>query len=140
MFALTKVLLAAVASLVLMGPALAQQKVEVKSADAVLVPAAKLYRIDDGVFALRPGMSVDLTNRQILLTFDPSPRSAREIDFAILVSGRTMRVRAGTRVDFKRLRATEEFVKDKARCFLDVISYIKPRGAAPKATFRVSCI
>lgn len=135
MFALAALALAA-------APAAAQQRVKVRSADAALVPPAEFYRIEDGVFALRPGMSVDLTNRKILLTFrtDWQWNSRARDRFYILLNGNRMTVSAGSRIDFKRDRATKEAVQDKAECFLDVVSFVAPKGAPPTATFRLNCI
>lgn len=135
----TGALIAIILSCLLTHRGLAQQLV--RSADAVLVPPAEFYRVDDGVFALRPGMSVDLTNRKILLTFNADPRYLKdETSFYVLIAGGSERLKAGDRVDLKRLRATAEAIKDKAECFLDVVSYVKPQGAPPTATFRLSCI
>ncbi len=124
------------------GIAQAQEQVKVRSADAVLVPAAEFYRIDDGVFALRPGMSVDLTDRKILLTFRADWQySSRDTSrFYIVLNGDREAVRAGTRIDLKRDNETRSAVADKGSCFLDVVNFRAPKGAPPTATFRLSCI
>ena len=110
-------------------------------ANAIAVPAAEFYRVDEGVFALRPGMSIDLTDRKILLNFREKWQAGREADrFYIALNGNSDVVKAGDRIDLKRERATRDAVTDKGSCFLDVVAFVAPTGAPPTATFRVSCI
>jgi len=118
------------------------QGVRVQSADAVLAPAAAFYRVEDGVFALRPGMSVDLTDRKILFAMRADwAYSSREPNrFYVMLNGKREVVRAGSRIDLKNERATAASVQDKESCFIDVVSFVAPKGAPPTATFRVSCI
>ena len=111
-------------------------------AGAVPVPPAEFYRIDEGVFALRPGMSVDLTDRKILLTMRQDWQSGRQdtTHFQYNLNGRRSRAQAGDRIDLKSNRATRDAVADKGSCFVDVVAFVAPRGAPPTATFRLSCI
>lgn len=112
------------------------QGVQVKSADAVLAPAAELYRIEDGVFALRPGMSVDLTDRAILLAF----RNVERGRAMLTIAGRRESGITGTRWNLKQERQTRDAVADKSECFLDLTTLVAPKGAPPTATFRLRCI
>ena len=109
-------------------------------AGATPVPPAEFYRVDEGVFALRPGMSIDLTDRKILLTFGTDTRSFARGQFKVLINGKTELLNVGERVDLKRERSTQGAVADKAECFLDVVSFVTPKGAPATATFRLNCI
>jgi len=107
---------------------------------ATRVPTAEFYRVDAGVFALRPGMSIDLTDRKILLTFTRDTRQFSRGRFDVLLNGDKEATNAGERIDLKRERSTRDFVADKAQCFLDVLSFVAPKGAPATATFRLNCI
>lgn len=105
-------------------------------------PGAGLARIDDGVFELRQGNSVDLTKHAILLTVRPD-QSDRLIErglFYVMIAGQQQQLSAGKRVDLKRMRALERELKSTAQCFLDVVSFVAPKGAPATATFRLSCV
>ncbi|MEO1264439.1 MAG: hypothetical protein AAFV26_01905, partial [Pseudomonadota bacterium] len=49
----------------------------VNFADATGVEPSPHYRVEDGIFALRIGMSVDLSDRQVLLAFQEVSRLRR---------------------------------------------------------------
>jgi hypothetical protein len=45
----------------------------------------------------------------------------------------------GSRIDLKKYRASEAFLKDVRVCVLDLVSAAKPVGGAASATFRLMC-
>lgn len=106
------------------------------------VPGAGLKRVDDGVFELRQGASVDLTKHAILLTVkaDQPERTVERGQFYVLIAGQQQQVAAGKRIDLKRMRGIEKELKSKDQCFLDVVSFVAPKGAPATATFRLSCV
>ena len=124
--------LASVAGLALSGSALAQ----------ATRPSAPLNRVDDGVFELRQGASVDLTKHAILLTVraDQSERNTERGQFYVLIAGQQQQLAAGKRIDLKRMRGIDKDLKSRDHCFLDVVSFVAPKGAPATATFRLSCI
>lgn len=115
-----------------------------ENAELKPVAEAKLTRVDDGVFELKHGQSKDLTDRKVLLTFLKHQGSGwpgdNATNFMISIAGRNDSVNAGTRIDLKQFRSTEKAFEDKAECFLDVVDFVAPRGAAANATFRLSCL
>ena len=126
--------MAAVALASFVGTALAQATLP--------APGAGLKRIDDGVFELRQGTSVDLTRHAILLTVkaDQPARSVERGQFYVLIAGQQQQVAAGKRVDLKRMRGIDKELKSRDQCFLDVVSFVAPKGAPATATFRLSCL
>lgn len=105
-------------------------------------PGAGLKRVDDGVFELRQGTSVDLTKHAILLTVkaDQPERTVERGQFYVLIAGQQQQVAAGKRIDLKRMRGIDKELKSKDQCFLDVVSFVAPKGAPATATFRLSCV
>ncbi|MGE0698530.1 MAG: hypothetical protein AB7O57_05490 [Hyphomicrobiaceae bacterium] len=105
-------------------------------------PGAGLARIDDGVFELRQGSSVDLTRHAILLTVkaEQSPRSIERGQFSVLVAGQQVVTEPGRRIDLKRQRGLDRQLKELDHCILDVVGFVAPKGAPATATFRLSCI
>lgn len=103
---------------------------------------AKLYRVDEGVFELRVGKSMDLTNRQVLLSIpvQQDDRMFAQGRFAIGLSGLRLTVVVGQRLDLKRYPNTKKALSDKDECFLDVLDFVAPKGAPGTATFRLSCL
>src|SRR5262245_46907782 len=82
-------------------------RVDVAHAQATIpAPGAGLSRVDDGVFELRQGASVDLTKHAILLTLrgDQSERSVERSLFYVMIAGQQHLVSPGKRIDLKRLR------------------------------------
>jgi hypothetical protein len=103
---------------------------------------AKLYRVEEGVFELRGGKSIDLTDRQVLLTLMP-PQDARANQpgrFLISLSGQRFMVTVGQRLDLKHYGTTRKVFADKDECYLDVIDFVAPKGAPATATFRINCL
>lgn len=111
--------------------------IKVPEAKTYVVPAAQLMRVDDGVFELEIGKTIDLTDRKILL----SMRCNDKGNCDITLNGERARWRAvGSRIDLKKERGTRDFVKDKSVCVLDVVDIALPKGADGVATFRIYCI
>lgn len=102
---------------------------------------AELFRVTKGVFTLKVGQSMDLTDRGILLNLRKVDvgrnDEVRAVRFAL--NGRSFSPPLGGRVDLKRVRATRDFLKDIRSCFLDLVSAAAPRGAPARATFRLLC-
>jgi hypothetical protein len=118
------------------------------AAQLLVVPAgaaeepAKLYRVQEGVFDLRGGKSMDLTDRRVLLTL-PAIQDSHLMEqgrFWISLNGQRSIVTVGARVDLKRQPQTRKTFDDKDECYLDVIDYVAPKGAPATATFRLSCV
>ena len=109
----------------------------VPKARQYLVPVAQLMRVDEGVFELEIGKTIDLTDRKILLAikYDSRRRCCR-----ITLNGRRENYEIGTRIDLKQERNTKSFVADKEVCFLDVVDIADPKGAPGIATFRLHCL
>jgi len=118
---------------------------EVPEAEKLVVPAGKLMRVDEGVFDLKIGRTIDLTNRRMLLSI----RYGRDkSSFHLTINGMTPQGNEvvgnynwsiGSRIDLKVMESTEEFVQDKNRCFLDIVDIVDPTGAPGTATFRLFC-
>ena len=103
---------------------------------------AKLYRVDEGVFELHPGKSIDLTDRQVLLSFVSKLQDYLLADgrFRLLLNGGSLTVAVGQRIDLKRFGSTRKIFEDKDECFVDVVDFVVPKGAPATATFRLSCL
>lgn len=103
-------------------------------------PSSALKQVDGGVFELRGGQSVDLTDRKLLLSVeDEDVRDQnRPHHFNVYVGGARRQVSPGTRIDLahgdQRRRGG-----NATPCFLDVVDYIAPKGAPATAKFRLSC-
>lgn len=108
---------------------------------AANAPAA-LQMVTKGVFTLREGQSIDLTDRGILLNLRRVPGNPGEqpnaAAFAINGQGGANSP-VGARVDLKKFRASEGFLKDVRVCVLDLVSAAKPVGGTASATFRLIC-
>jgi hypothetical protein len=105
-------------------------------------PGEGLDRVDEGVFQLRQGKSVDLTKHAILLSLraEQAERDTEKSQFYILIAGDSKRVKVGDRVDLRRVRRLERDLKSKDQCYLDIVDFVAPRGAPATATFRINCI
>lgn len=106
-------------------------------AELRVVPAALLMRVDEGVFELEVGKSIDLTERKVLLNI--SFRRAGEC-CEIRINGQLVRWTVGGRIDLKRENSTQSYFSDRDQCFLDVVDLLIPKGTTAKATFRLHCI
>ena len=104
-------------------------------------PAA-LQMVTKGVFTLREGQSMDLTDRGVLLHVRRIPGNAGEqptgVNYTINGAGRGISS-IGSRLDLKKSRTSEAFLKDVRVCVLDLVSAAKPVGGAASATFRLMC-
>lgn len=106
-----------------------------------VVPVAQLMRVDEGVFELDVGKTIDLTNRKILLSIHTVGTGNRMRCCDIRLNGdRVLWNAVGHRFDLKSLRSTKSFVEDKNECFLDLVDLALPKGMRGIATFRLHCI
>ena len=114
--------------------------VPLDQAKMYLVPAAQLMRVDDGVFELEVGKTIDLTNRKILLTIQARRRGRKMECCDIRINGdRLLWHSVGHRFDLKTIRVTRDVVADKTACFLDLVDLVTPKGGKWIATFRLAC-
>lgn len=110
---------------------------------------AKLYRVDEGIFELREGELLDLTDRAISLHVPKNQnRELAESDQKIKVTltsnrKREINLSVGDRVNLKGRDGygayTDDSFKDKAICNLDLIKVTVPKGAPVIGTFRFKC-
>ena len=99
---------------------------------------AELYRVEKGVFELRDGHTIDLTDRFLLLAFRLEERCPE-----IVLNGKKSCIEVGDRFDLKWAHAPFHLgnvFQDKNQCFLDVVEIAAPQGADAVATFRLHCI
>jgi len=105
-----------------------------------VVPIAKLMRVDEGVFELEIGKTIDVTDRKILLSIRISSGHRKECCIITLNGERASWRAVGSRLDLKKERSTSKYVEDKDVCYIDVIDIARPKGAPGIATFRLHCI
>lgn len=108
---------------------------------AVSVQPVLMAVVGDGIFVLKEGSSLDLTKNEILMTM---PRGQNKDGLErgtveLRISGHSLHMNLGGRHDLKTWSPTSKQVKDKDKCFLDLIDVVAPKGAASAATFRFSC-
>lgn len=130
----------AVAAIIVTLPAIVQRAGAQKQPD----DAAKLQRVDEGVFDLKEGQVLDLTDRRILLAFpkmqgNEIERFTDRRSVRLSINGRTMSLSQGRRFDLKRDRNTAKTLSDKAECYLDLLNTTAPKGSTPFATIRFVC-
>jgi len=124
-------------------------RIESGVSERIAVPAGKLMRVDEGLFTIKFGETIDLTNRRLLLTIKNGPvwgEDGRKC-CQIAVSGQIItgqwaeapNALIGKRIDLKRLKSTSSYVEDKERCFVDVVDVVDRKGAPGTATFRLFC-
>lgn len=108
-------------------------------AETYVIPAAELLRVDEGVFEMPIGGTIDLTDRRIFLSIRV-PRGYQQC-CEIVLNGRQVMFGdvVGQRFDLKRVNSTWKHVEDKEQCFLDVVDVVTPKGAPGIATFRLHC-
>jgi hypothetical protein len=106
-------------------------------------PTAVLYRVDEGMFDLRRGQSIDLTDRKILLTvkLEQSPDLAERKRIQFSIMGLGWSAVPGERINLKQTgyETVNKIFADKTVCYLDLIDVAVPKGAQPVATFRFEC-
>lgn len=106
-------------------------------------PTAKLYRVDEGIFDIKLGQVLDLTDRKVLMAFSNTMSgNTREAikknqSFRVLFNSRQSSFSIGRRLDLKY--EFKEIFKDKDECYLDLIGIATPKGAPVIATFRFHC-
>lgn len=112
--------------------------IPVSQAQKYLVPVAQLMRVDEGVFELEVGKTIDLTDRKILLGVVKRSNEC----CIITLNGDTIKTHSfvGKRFNLKRERSSASFVKDKDVCVLDVVDVALPKGAPGIFTFRLHCL
>lgn len=101
-------------------------------------PSATLYRVDEGLFDLSWGKSIDLTDRRVLLTFDTSTseRNLEQGQIQLKLSGGNKAFHTrGSRIDLK----PHGDLSDKDDCYVDLLDFVTPRDGDPVATFRLYC-
>lgn len=115
-------------------------------------PTATLYRVDEGVFELRQGEMIDLTDRKVTLHFAKKQNvelAQEQQIISVNISAdysHTWDLEVGHRFDFKNgyknygiAKPGGILMKDKAKCFLDLVDVAVPKGAPMIATFRFEC-
>ncbi|MEQ1697381.1 MAG: hypothetical protein ABL901_16235 [Hyphomicrobiaceae bacterium] len=104
-------------------------------------PTATLYRVDEGMFDIKRGQSIDLTDRKVLMTFtlDQHGNMAETKNINISFNGQSGYWAPGQRIDMRNWGQLAKIFKDKSVCFLDYIDLAIPKGAQPIATFRFEC-
>jgi hypothetical protein len=101
---------------------------------------AELMAVKKGVFTLKVGQSMDLTDRGILLHLNRvNVSNGRATGAAFTINGGGGAYSVGVRRNLKQERPTMDFVKDLRNCFLDFVNAEAPVGAPPSATFRLLC-
>ncbi len=94
---------------------------------------AKLYKVEDGMFQLREGKTIDVTDQFLLLAFRHGKKC-----FEIMLNGKSDCIEVGKRVDLKWPHAPFYFgdlFKDRNRCFLDVVEIDAAKGADATAAY-----
>lgn len=114
------------------------QQSPVDNSQPVPVANAKLYRVDDGVFELREGKSVDLTDRAMLLTFRKTGEEFGAVCAQLVLAGREFCMRIGQQWNLQQ--DFNAVFHDKERCFLNVFEINAPKGAAATALLRFYCL
>lgn len=106
-------------------------------------PTAVLYRVDEGMFDLRRGQSIDLTDRKVLLAIplqqSPTLAETKAINFTL--NGQSYFLKPGERLNLKNVytEGIGKIFADKTVCYFDLIDVAVPKGAQPVATFRFEC-
>lgn len=101
------------------------------------IAPAELWRVDQGLFALSVGQSIDVSDRHLLLTLREGRRCLE-----IWMNGRDACVETGAHFDLTWEHAPfhlDDLFADKERCFLDVVSVDQAKGAETSVTFRFYC-
>jgi hypothetical protein len=126
------------ATLCLLGLLAAAMPALSQPAQKSTVPAGILMRVDEGVFDLQLGKTIDLTDRKVLLAINLYGSQGACCE--IRLNGNRYIKSVGDRLDLKDLRALASLFTDRSQCFLDIVDVIVPQGAPARATFRLHCI
>lgn len=101
------------------------------------VAPAELWRVNQGLFALSVGQSIDVSDRHLLLALREGNGCLE-----IMLNGRGSCIETGSRIDLT-WQSTPfvlgDLFADKARCFIDVVRIDQAKGAETSATFRFYC-
>ncbi len=106
-------------------------------------PTAQLYRVDEGIFDIKLGQVLDLTDRKVLMAFSNTiSGNTREAikkyqSFRVLFNSSAVSFSLGQRLNLKS--KFNDIFKDKDECYLDLIGIATPKGAPVIATFRFHC-
>ena len=114
----------------------------VKNAILHKVKDALLHRVEGGVFQLKVGHSMDLTENKVLLTFRSLygfDRRPQEKKILITLNGDSELVMPGHPIDLLKHKQSAKSLEGYSTCFLDYVSLITPKGVPAKATFRLHC-
>jgi len=106
------------------------------------VKDALLHRVEGGVFQLKVGSSMDLTENKVLLTFRSLygfERRPEEKKILITLNGDSELVMPGHRVNLLKHKQSAKSLEGYSTCFLDYVSLITPKGVPATATFRLHC-
>ena len=132
----------------MLGPAALAQNATLQpsaSAPATGAPSASApathLRVDDGVFQLGDGQSIDLTDRRILFAMTAN-RSYRinAARASTSINGKSQAMNVGDRLDLKVFKPTKNFLTDKNICFIDFLRTEKALGDDRfVAVFRFFC-
>jgi hypothetical protein len=101
---------------------------------------ATLYRVESGLFDAEMGKVMDLTDRMILFKWEPwntNEQNLKQKYLLVTFNNRAEDMKPGKRIDLKE--KFREELKDKTRCFIDLIDVVVPQGGAAIATFRFEC-
>lgn len=100
---------------------------------------ARLMRIDEGIFELQVGRTVDLTDKKIMIMIEAiqnaeDPARARVV---IRYPGNTVGFEIGRRWNLKN--TFSDTLREYRECFIDIVRVVAPRGAPASATLRMEC-
>ena len=108
--------------------------------------SAKMARVDEGVFELSEGKTIDLTDRKILLAVTANQNRAfvtEQNTINLMINGNWHKqARVGERIDILSGAHTYSFkdsLKNISKCVLDVIDIAVPKGAPIAVKFRLDC-
>lgn len=110
-----------------------------QTADPSPTPPAELFRVEAGVFALRLGQSIDITDKYLLLALTTGQRDC----LAVSIGGRKACIEVGERIDLTEPHGTlrlGDLFADRQQCFLDVVNIDAAKGMETIVTFRLHCV
>lgn len=129
------------------GSAAAGQTAKIsKTTGATVIPVdpSTLYRVDEGVFQLREGQSVDLTDKRLMFTFGIQKCRDGKPCAWCRFRWRAFDCQASDHFDFKSGRQyhyqTRKMFAETSECFLDIVSITIVRGAPATGVFRLFCL
>lgn len=106
-------------------------------------PTAVLYRVDEGLFDIRHGEVLDITENKVLMAFllndNPRKNMLEYKQVRIAFNNEKWLFSPGTRYDIKSSSSFRKIFNDYNECFIDLIGVTVPKGAPAIATFRLHC-